>query len=52
MFNEEYRSFTEPVGDVIAEASRSVEHPITISIDKDHYQIGNKEEFLYRRMAI
>jgi len=39
-------------GEVIAEASLSVEHPITISIDRDHYQIGNKEEFLYRRMAI
>lgn len=37
---------------VIAEASLSVEHPITVSIEKDHYQIGNKEEFLYRRLAI
>ncbi|WP_437920833.1 hypothetical protein [Sphingobacterium sp. LRF_L2] len=37
---------------VIAEASLSVEHPITVSIDKNHFQIGNKEEFLYRRMAI
>ncbi|WP_158500264.1 hypothetical protein [Sphingobacterium sp. ML3W] len=30
----------------------SVEYPITVAIDKDSYQIGNKEEFLYRRMAI
>ncbi|GGH29220.1 transposase [Sphingobacterium alkalisoli] len=37
---------------VIAEASLSVEHPITVNIDKDNFQIGNKEEFLYRRMAI
>lgn len=37
---------------VIAEASLSVEHPITVAINKDNYQIGNKEEFLYRRMAI
>jgi len=37
---------------IIAEASLSVEHPITVSIDKDNFQIGNKEEFLYRRMAI
>lgn len=37
---------------IIAEASLSVEHPITVSIDKNSYQIGNKEEFLYRRMAI
>ena len=37
---------------VIAEASLSVEHPITVNIDRENYQIGNKEEFLYRRMAI
>lgn len=37
---------------VIAEASLSVEHPITVTIGKENHQIGNKEEFLYRRMAI
>lgn len=37
---------------VIAEASLSVEHPITVQINKQQFQIGNKEEFLYRRMAI
>ncbi|GHE44408.1 hypothetical protein [Sphingobacterium griseoflavum] len=37
---------------IIAEASLSVEYPITVSIDKDNFQIGNKEEFLYRRLAI
>lgn len=39
-------------GHVIAEASLSVEHPITVQVNKDHFQIGTKEEFLYRRMAI
>lgn len=37
---------------IIAEASLSVEHPITVQIHKEQFQIGNKEEFLYRRMAI
>ncbi|HLS96247.1 IS605 OrfB family transposase [Sphingobacterium allocomposti] len=37
---------------VIAEASLSVEYPITVNIDKNCFQIGNKEEFLYRRVAI
>lgn len=37
---------------IIAEASLSVEYPITVSIERDSYQIGNKEEFLYRRLAI
>ena len=37
---------------VIAEASLSVEYPITITIDRDNFQIGDKEEFLYRRLAI
>ena len=37
---------------IIAEASLAVEHPITIHIDKANYQIGSKEEFLYRRLAI
>lgn len=37
---------------IIAEASLTVEHPISVTIDKDSYQIGSKEEFLYRRLAI
>lgn len=37
---------------LIAEASLSIEHPISVSIDNDCYQIGTKEEFLYRRIAI
>ncbi|WP_324759203.1 hypothetical protein [Sphingobacterium thalpophilum] len=37
---------------IIAEASLSIEHPISVVIGKDSFQIGNKEEFTYRRMAI
>lgn len=37
---------------IIAEASLSVEQLITVSIDREKHQIGNKEEFLYRRLAI
>ncbi len=37
---------------VIAEASLSIEHPIVVQIGKQQFQIGNKEEFLHRRMAI
>ncbi|RZK37992.1 MAG: transposase [Pedobacter sp.] len=37
---------------VIAEASLSINHPVTIDIDQEHYLIGNKEEFLHRRLAI
>ncbi len=36
----------------IAEATLSIEHPITVQVGKDHFQIGNKEEFLHRRLAI
>src|SRR5690606_10842634 len=37
---------------LVAEASLSMEFPITVSIGKAKYTIGNKEEFLYRRLAI
>ncbi|KGE15317.1 IS200/IS605 family element transposase accessory protein TnpB [Sphingobacterium deserti] len=37
---------------VIAEASLSLEYPITVLIDRDNYRIGTKEEFLYQRLAI
>lgn len=37
---------------VIAEASLSLEHPIVVNVGKTHYRIGNKEEFLHRRLAI
>lgn len=37
---------------IIAEASLSLEYPVVVTIGKYKYQIGNKEEFLYRRLAI
>lgn len=37
---------------IIAEASLSVEYPITVNVKKGSYQIGSKEEFFYRRIAI
>ncbi|SEL96087.1 hypothetical protein SAMN05216436_1014 [bacterium A37T11] len=37
---------------IIAEASLSLEHPIVVKVGKEHFQIGNKEEFLHRRLAI
>ncbi len=36
----------------IAEASLSIEHPIALKVGKETFQIGNKEEFLHRRLAI
>ena len=38
--------------DVVAEASLSLEHPLTVKIGRVRLTIGNKEEFLYRRLAI
>jgi hypothetical protein len=37
---------------IIAEASLSLEYPIVVHVGKARYNIGNKEEFLYRRLAI
>jgi cytochrome c553 len=37
---------------IIAEASLSTDFPVTVSIGTYSYRIGNKEEFLYRRLAI
>jgi len=37
---------------VIAEASLSMEHPITVKVGQNEQAIGNKEEFLHRRLAI
>jgi IS605 OrfB family transposase len=37
---------------IIAEASLSIEIPISVKIGSEVYYIGNKEEFLYRRLAI
>ena len=38
--------------EVIAEASLSLEHPIMVKSGKATLSIGNREEFLYRRLAI
>lgn len=37
---------------VVAEASLSLEYPISVKIGKNRLQIGNKEEFLHRRLAM
>ena len=37
---------------IIAEASLSIEHPVTVKIGSFEHAIGNKEEFLHRRLAI
>ena len=37
---------------VVAEASLSIDYPVIVSVGKNRYQIGSKEEFLYRRLAI
>jgi len=38
--------------EIVAEASLSLEYPISVKIGKNRLQIGNKEEFLHRRLAI
>ncbi|MDQ0478158.1 hypothetical protein [Chryseobacterium sp. MDT2-18] len=38
--------------EIIAEASLSLEHPIVVQANKVRMNIGTKEEFLYRRLAI
>ncbi|WP_073099884.1 hypothetical protein [Leeuwenhoekiella marinoflava] len=37
---------------VVAEATLSLEYPITVKIGSNRMTIGTKEEFLYRRLAI
>lgn len=37
---------------IIAEAALSIEHPIAVKVGKNVFQIGHKEEFLHRRLAI
>jgi len=37
---------------VMAEATMSLEHPIVVKIGKAKFQIGSREEFLFRRLAI
>lgn len=38
--------------EIIAEASLSLEHPIVVKANNVRINIGSKEEFLYRRLAI
>lgn len=38
--------------EVVAEASLSLEYPISVKIGKHRLHIGSKEEFLHRRLAI
>ncbi|KFF03881.1 hypothetical protein [Chryseobacterium luteum] len=38
--------------EIIAEASLSLEHPIVVKANNMRINIGSKEEFLYRRLAI
>lgn len=38
--------------EIIAEASLSLEHPIVVKANNARMNIGSKEEFLYRRLAI
>lgn len=37
---------------LIAEVSLSMEYPLVVKIGREEFQIGNKEEFLYRRLSI
>lgn len=37
---------------LIAEVSLSMEYPLVVKIGREELQIGNKEEFLYRRLSI
>lgn len=42
----------EPDVSLIAEVSLSMEYPLVVKIGREEFQIGNKEEFLYRRLSI
>ncbi|MCF0055140.1 hypothetical protein [Dyadobacter sp. CY356] len=37
---------------IIAEASLSLDYPIMLTVGKTRYTIGNKDEFLYKRLSI
>jgi len=38
--------------DIIAEATLTLDYPIMLTIGKTRYTIGNKDEFLYKRLSI
>lgn len=42
----------QPDASLIAEVSLSMEYPLVVKIAREEFRIGNKEEFLYRRLAI
>lgn len=37
---------------IVAEATLSIDYPVIVTVGKNRYHIGSKEEFLYRRLAI
>jgi IS605 OrfB family transposase len=37
---------------IVAEAALSIDFPLIVTVGKNRYNIGSKEEFLYRRLAI
>lgn len=49
---EAEKSRCEPDVSLIAEVSLSMEYPLVVKIGREEFQIGNKEEFLYRRLSI
>ncbi|MBX2952238.1 MAG: hypothetical protein KF870_07015 [Leadbetterella sp.] len=49
---EAERQRSEPDPSLIAEVSLSMEYPLVVKIGREEFQIGNKEEFLYRRLSI
>ncbi|MBD1385416.1 hypothetical protein IDJ75_09025 [Mucilaginibacter rigui] len=49
---EQEKQFHLLGGAIIAEASLSLEYPLTVKVGKARMTIGSKEEFLHRRMAI
>ena len=49
---ETERSATVPDPAMIAEVSLSMEYPLVVKIGREEFRIGNREEFLYRRLAI
>ncbi|EHQ27036.1 transposase [Mucilaginibacter paludis] len=46
------KKLTVTDSDEVAEATLTIDTPIVVTIGKYRYEIGNKEEFMYRRIAI
>ncbi len=49
---EAEKQSSRPDLSLIAEVSLSMEYPLVVKIGREEFQIGNKEEFLYRRLSI